>query len=238
MGLIPVLLQAYQSWNGGKTWTGTVVILATYGIQHYLPSLGMDKDAATIAVTSIVQGIGYIILIWGAIHKIIKSTMAKKDGKRPSDGTCVLPLLLFALLLFAAPHVQATEKIDAPFKYFLSKIHVTMDTVMWAAQPTVAIPTVLAYQSSDKGRILDVSAFDRAAAGVSYGRYVKSTTGETYETIGVSVLAMFSTEKDFSAGLTLDLFNRLIGIGPGFDFGNRPDGHRAFLMMNFGIKVF
>ena len=78
MGLIPVLLQAYGAWNGGKTWTGAITILLTYGIQHYLPSLGMDNDAATIAVTNIIQGIGYCVLFWGAIHKIIKGRAAKK----------------------------------------------------------------------------------------------------------------------------------------------------------------
>jgi hypothetical protein len=77
MGLIPALLQAWQAWNGGKRWTGVITILATYGIQHYLPALGMDKDAATVAVTDIVQAIGYVILIIGAIHAIIKAKINK-----------------------------------------------------------------------------------------------------------------------------------------------------------------
>ena len=76
MGLITTLFQAWIT--SGKSWTGAIVIFGTYAIQHYLPSLGMDKDMATVTVTTIVQSVGYVILIIGAIHKIIKGVAAKK----------------------------------------------------------------------------------------------------------------------------------------------------------------
>ena len=146
--------------------------------------------------------------------------------------------ILAVLFTCAQQPLFAVEKIDQPFQFFLKQANLTTDTAAWALQPTVAIPTILAYRSDDKSKILDVSAFDRIAAGLSYGRYIKTTTGTTYETVGVSALAMFSSAQDFSAGFTLDLFNRLICIGPGYDLGSRPDGHRVFLMMGFGIKIF
>jgi hypothetical protein len=85
MKLVTVLLQAWLT--SGKSWTGAIIIFLTYAIQQYLPALGMDKDGATIAATTIVQAVGYVILIIGALHKIIKAVLTRKsESANGSNG--------------------------------------------------------------------------------------------------------------------------------------------------------
>jgi hypothetical protein len=240
MGLIPVLLQAWIT--SGKSWTGVIVILGTYAIQHYLPALGMDKDAATIAVTTIVQGVGYIILIIGAIDKIIKAARAKKAGvvnppavavvnqqaavvvNPPAAGT-VAKLLVLGLLLFGICQVQAKETFSQPFAYLYMKtppIDMRVTDGLWVIKPAPAFSFIGIARGEDG--YLIATPFPGAGAGISVER-LTAINGSFFTSISLSANAIFSPIEDtknyrFSGtalvGTTVYPFG-VIGIGPGFD---------------------
>lgn len=81
MDLIGALMQLWNGVNGGKLNIGAVTVLLTFGIQKALPSLGLDHDQATIMATTLVQAAGYVVLIIGAVHKIIKGIAAKNQKR-------------------------------------------------------------------------------------------------------------------------------------------------------------
>jgi hypothetical protein len=242
MGLIPVLLQAYQAWNGGKTWTGSIIVLLTYGIQHYLPSLGMDKDAAAIAATTIIQGVGYVILVWGAIHKIIKAAITKKAA-----GT-VAKLLIAGLMIFSFAYPRqavAVENLKQPFTYFLKSKSIpagttSLDTAYWWFKPTVQMPLLILRRSNDGDSKLDVSNLASAGGGITWQRTVLDN-GNYYSTISFSILELVSYtvdgRADFSAGLTIGMCNNLFQFGGAYDAGPNGKLGRWILLSGFGINL-
>ena len=247
MGLIPVLLQAYGSWNGGKTWTGAVTILLTYGIQHYLPSLGMDKDGATIAVTSIIQGIGYVILIWGAIHKIIKAWQVKKSALPTSGAATVAKLLILGAVLFGfSSPAQAVEIFKRPMNYFLTPRVIPQgynmpDTAYWVIKPSITVPLLQLRESSDSTSKLDVSTMASAGGGITYERDVV-INGKNYSTMSISIIELLADNPpgyrpDFAAGIVAGIYNNVIQFGAGYDFGPLTSKSRWFLMAGFGIAL-
>jgi hypothetical protein len=144
--------------------------------------------------------------------------------------------LLAIALSFAL--VGATESVDKPFKYFLSTMNISADTVYYGLTPTVVIPDMI-LTNADSGKTgLDVEAFNRIGAGIDYGRYVKSTDGKVYETFGASLFALVATTKDVIAGGAFHLFNRTLGLGGGVDLGNVPKSKRFVVFLISGIKLF
>lgn len=256
MGLIPVLLQAYGAWNGGKTWTGAITILLTYGIQHYLPSLGMDKDAASIAVTTIIQAIGYVILIWGAVHKIIKGFAAKKaasggtvtgTANNTIAGGTIAKLLIFGFLVLAiSESTQAVEIFNRPMNYFLTarvipQGYTMPDTAYWVIKPSITVPLLQLRESSDSTSKLNVSTMASAGGGVTYERDVV-INGKNYSTMSISVIELLADNPpgyrpDFAAGIVAGIYNNVIQFGAGYDFGVITSKSRWFLMAGFGIAL-
>jgi hypothetical protein len=250
MGLITTLLQAWIA--SGKSWTGAIVIFGTYAIQHYLPSLGMDKDMATITITTIVQAFGYVILIVGAIHKIIKGVAAKKaaavgkvtgtaDNTIPG-GTILKILLGFVLLSLAIPYQSnAATRWDTPFSYI---DHPRPDSAM---KPTEGIVFVRpAYSQSfigiqrGKEKTWEASILPGTGIGLLVERAI-SVNHEWYSEISLSFNALFqpiiddATTFKFSGSVLLgtQLYGLgIIGAGIGFD------GLQASAVIGYSGKIF
>lgn len=133
---------------------------------------------------------------------------------------------------------SAVDLVDRPFKFFLSEINISLDTVYYGLTPTIVIPDII-MTNADSGKTgLNVQAFNRIGAGCDYGRYVKSTNGKVYETFGASIFALVSTDKDVIAGGCFHMFNRTLGLGGGIDLGNVPQRKRFVVFLVSGIKLF
>jgi hypothetical protein len=61
--------------NGHKMNTGTIITIAAFLMQQYL---SVEHDQAVSIATNVMMGIGGITMLWGYIHKLIKSSQVKK----------------------------------------------------------------------------------------------------------------------------------------------------------------
>ena len=137
--------------------------------------------------------------------------------------------LTFILLCFQLP--GAVEKIDAPFKYFLSKMDISMDTAYFGLTPTIVLPDLILSYNEKGGSAFD--GFNSVGIGIDYGRYVKSTNGKVCETFGAS---LFLT-RSYHAGFVVHLFDRLMGIGGGINLNDVPRYKRYEIMAVTGFGL-
>jgi hypothetical protein len=149
-------------------------------------------------------------------------------------------LLVLAVFLFALS-VQAVEKIDEPFKFFLSSIdtaYITGNTAYFGLTPTIVIPDMI-LTNADSGKSgLDVQAFNSLGVGVDWGRYIKATNGKVYETFGVSIFTLLATGQNVLMGGAVHVFNRSIGIGGAADLGNVQRAKRFKILLTTGLRLF
>ena len=250
MGLITTLLQAWIT--SGKSWTGAIVIFGTYAIQHYLPSLGMDKDMATITTTTIVQAVGYVILIVGAIHKIIKGVAAKKAAATGTitgtadntilGGTVLKILLGFLLFSLTIPsQSNAATRWDTPFSYI---DHPQPDSAMKPTDGVVFVRPAYAQsfigiqRGSDK--TWEASILPGTGIGVLVERAI-NVNHEWYSEISLSFNALFQPIIDQSTSFAFSgsalLGTQLYGLGI-VGFGVGFNGKNISAVLGYSGKIF
>jgi hypothetical protein len=79
LDLIGAVISLWKGFNGGKFNTGAAAVLLTFGFQKFLsPTLGLDHNQTTSMVSTLIQGVGYVLVIIGGLHKIWKAWRAKK----------------------------------------------------------------------------------------------------------------------------------------------------------------
>ena len=247
LNLVTAAISLWKGVNGGKFNIGAATVLLTYGFQHFLPQLGMSEDQTTIMVSTIIQGIGYVILIAGAIHKIIKAWQVKKSALPTSGAATVAKLLILGAVLFGfSSPAQAVEIFKRPMNYFLTPRVIPQgynmpDTAYWVIKPSITVPLLQLRESSDSTSKLDVSTMASAGGGITYERDVV-INGKNYSTMSISIIELLADNPpgyrpDFAAGIVAGIYNNVIQFGAGYDFGPLTSKSRWFLMAGFGIAL-
>jgi hypothetical protein len=247
--LIGAAIAMWKGINGGKFNTGAATVLLTFGFQKFLPQLGLDHDRTTIMVSTIIQAVGYVVMIVGAIHKIIKAWMAKKNAL-PTSGAAVgvppVAKLLILGFLALAVSTQAKEIFNRPMNYFLTARVIPqgynmLDTAYWVIKPSITVPLLQLRESSDSTSKLDVSTMASAGGGITYERDVV-VNGKNYSTMSLSIIELLADNPpgyrpDFAAGIVAGIYNNVIQFGVGYDFGPQTSKSRWFAMAGFGIAL-
>ena len=147
----------------------------------------------------------------------------------------------FIALFFACvqtPIFAAVEKVDQPFKYFLSTMGISEDTAYWGLTPTVAIPDLIISNDAKNDGGIQVNYFNSVGFGLDYGRYIKSAGGKIYETFGGSIFGSISGNENASLCGDVHFFNRLVGFGGAVNFGAIPKSQRFSFLIITSIKPF
>lgn len=136
---------------------------------------------------------------------------------------------IFFAVLFLALSVQARS----PFEFFLKSISIPPDTTYYGFTPGIVIPDLeLIKRNGTAG--FDVLAFTAIGAGIDFGQHVKSASGRVYETYGASLFLLTSTGKNTMVGGAVHVFNRLLGVGTGYDL----NAGRVVWLVTSGVKLF
>jgi hypothetical protein len=187
-----------------------------------------------------------IPLLWGIATITHRDSITKLAQKLTDLNLSKIMLLGFVVFMFAAPRVEAVENLNKPLHYFLTPRMVPAgytqtDTAYWIFKPTVTVPVLQLRQSSDASRKLDVSTMASAGGGLTYERDVM-INGKNYSTMSVSVVELLATNPpglnaDFACALVFGMFNNVLQVGAGYDFGSVPSGHRVFFTTGFGVNL-
>jgi hypothetical protein len=141
----------------------------------------------------------------------------------------VAPLILIGLFCLIS-FTSAVERVDKPFKYFLSTIDISIDTAYWGVTPTFLTPDILINKEGTDG-------FNRVGTGIDYGRYVKSSNGKVFETLGTSIFVLIQKKGPIAIGGNVHILNRYLGIGGGAEI-DKLKFCNPFICLTTGLRIF
>jgi hypothetical protein len=144
----------------------------------------------------------------------------------------VLMLLSFALFVQAQSPFKGFFKPVPPLfeqKYSFAQGTYTatpIDSSVFLFRPVFTASALMLTHSSEPGKVFDVSSFQNFGTGISYQHFIDNN-GTAFCNYAINGLVLFSaipaqsTSIDLSGAVTVGIFNNIVSLGIGYNFGQK-----------------